>query len=92
MRQFHDWRHTGITNGAAAGMQPIKIMAIAGDSDFRTTKRYIDLAGVVFGDEAGLLGEWYGGCGTKNRYQVARDGAEIEPSSGKTVRREVRSS
>lgn len=70
MREFHDWRHTGITNAAAAGMQPIKIMAMAGHSDFKTTKRYIDLAGVVFGDDVHLLGDWYGGTSTKNRYKV----------------------
>jgi integrase len=51
MREFHDWRHTGITNAAAAGMSPLAIMRMAGHSDFKTTQRYIDLAGVVFGDE-----------------------------------------
>lgn len=71
MWEFHDWRHTGITNAAAAGMSPIKIMQMAGHSDFKTTQRYIDLAGVVFADEVKLLRDWYGAPGTKNRYHVA---------------------
>lgn len=32
MREFHDWRHTGITNAAAAGMSPLAIMRMAGHS------------------------------------------------------------
>lgn len=66
MREFHDWRHTGITNAAAAGMSPIKIMQMAGHSDFKTTAKYIDLASVVFSDEVKLLGDWYGAMGTKS--------------------------
>ena len=60
MREYHDWRHTGITNAAAAGMSPLSIMRMAGHSDFKTTQRYIDLAGVVFGDEVRRLSDWYG--------------------------------
>jgi hypothetical protein len=30
MREFHDWRHTEITNAAAAGMEPMAIMRMAG--------------------------------------------------------------
>jgi integrase len=48
MREYHDWRHTGITNAAAAGMSPMAIMQMAGHADFKTTERYIDLAKVVF--------------------------------------------
>ena len=66
MREFHDWRHTGITNAAAAGMSPLATMRMAGHSDFKTTTRYIDLAGVVFGDEVLLLSDWYGGAGMKS--------------------------
>ena len=44
-------------------------------SDFKTTERYIDLAGVVFADEVKLLGDWCGATGTKNRYYVAVDGS-----------------
>jgi integrase len=86
MREFHDWRHTGITNAAAAGMQPLAIMRMAGHSNFKTTQRYIDLAGVVFGDEVRRLSDWYG-AGTKKRYEIARDasshriGSEIAAAS-----------
>ena len=63
MREYHDWRHTGITNAAAAGMNPV---AIAGHADFKTTQRYIDLAGVVFGDQVRLLSTWYTSSGTES--------------------------
>ena len=63
MREFHDWRHTGITNAAAAGMPPIAIMRMAGHTNFATTQRYLDLADAVFGDEVSLLGVWYGSSG-----------------------------
>ena len=60
MREYHDWRHTGITNAAAAGMEPMRIMQMAGHADFKTTQRYFDLAGVVFSTEVAKLGAWYG--------------------------------
>jgi hypothetical protein len=82
MREFHDWRHTGITNAAAAGMSPLAIMRMAGHSDFKTTQKYIDLAGVVFGDEVRLLGDWYAGTGTKNRYEVDSDDPQPRIASG----------
>lgn len=66
----HDW-HTGITNAAAAGMPPIEIMAMAGHADFKTTERYIDLAGVVFSTSVELLS--------------ARFGAGSDPKSGSRV-------
>lgn len=84
MREFHDWRHTGITNAAAAGMSPMAIMRMAGHSNFATTQRYIDLAGVLFGDEVARLGDWYGRVGTKNGYQVG--GAEEESPATEQVR------
>jgi integrase len=55
IRAFHDLRHTAITNDAAAGSNPIAVMAKAGHADMRTTKRYLHLAGVVFRDEADAL-------------------------------------
>jgi integrase len=85
MREFHDWRHTGITNAAAAGMSPLAIMRMAGHADFKTTQRYIDLAGVVFGDEVQLLGDWYGAAGTKSRYEVVADQGESRLVSGVEV-------
>jgi hypothetical protein len=57
-------------------MSPLSIMRMAGHSDFKTTQRYIDLAGVVFRDEVRRLSEWYGEIGTKNRYEVVPGEAE----------------
>lgn len=54
----------------------MSIMRMAGHSDFKTTERYIDLAGVLFGDEVRLLGDWYAATGTNNRYQVEADAAQ----------------
>lgn len=65
VRPTHDGRHTSITNDAAAGNSPASLMARAGHSDFSTTKRYIDLAGVAFRDEAQRLEErLWGAVGT----------------------------
>ena len=52
IRPFHDGRHTSITNAAAAGVGPGALQARAGHADLGTTQRYIDLAGVLFRDEA----------------------------------------
>lgn len=35
-----DFRHTAITNNAAAGLSAIAVMTKAGHADMRTTKRY----------------------------------------------------
>jgi integrase len=82
MREFHDWRHTGITNAAASGMSPLTIMTMAGHADFKTTQRYIDLAGVVFGEQVGLLSDWYAAAGTKSRYQAPAAEEEARIVSG----------
>jgi site-specific recombinase XerD len=82
MREFHDWRHTGITNAAAAGMEPMAIMRMAGHADFKTTQKYIDLAGVIFSDEVAKLSAWYGASGTKTRYQVGADPVGSGSESG----------
>lgn len=52
VRPFHDGRHSGITNAAAAGSTPLGLMARAGHSNFQTTQGYIDLAGQMFRAEA----------------------------------------
>jgi integrase len=52
VRPFHDGRHTSITNAAAAGVAPGALQARAGHADMSTTQRYVDLAGVLFRDEA----------------------------------------
>jgi integrase len=74
MREYHDWRHTGITNAAAAGMEPIMIMRMAGHADFKTTQTYIDLAGTIFSTEVAKLGKWYGATpGTNGTDLVSAD-------------------
>jgi integrase len=52
VRPFHDLRHTSLTNEAASGSTPIALMAKAGHTDMRVTRRYLHLAGIVFHDEA----------------------------------------
>jgi integrase len=72
VRPFHDFRHTAITHEAAAGNAPAAIQARAGHADFSTTQRYINLAGVVFREEAEraearILGEsWVQDSGTES--------------------------
>jgi integrase len=55
MRPFHDLRHSSLTNEAAAGSNPIALMAKAGHSSMQTTQIYLHLAGQVFRDEAEAL-------------------------------------
>jgi integrase/recombinase XerD len=55
VRPFHDLRHSSLTNGAAAGEAPIALMARAGHASMKTTQAYVDLAGVLFRDEAERL-------------------------------------
>jgi integrase len=57
VRPFHDFRHTSLTNAAAAGMSGPALMARAGHSDFATTQLYLDLAGETFREEEALLEE-----------------------------------
>jgi integrase len=69
VRPFHDGRHSAITHEAAAGSAPAAIQARAGHADFSTTQKYINLAGVVFRDEAEraearILGPWVPDSGT----------------------------
>jgi integrase len=72
VRPWHDLRHSSITNAAAAGTPPEALMSRAGHSDYATTRRYVDLAGERFREEADRLERrLWGGSGTKNRYQVA---------------------
>jgi integrase len=57
MRPFHDLRHASLTNGAAAGEQPLELMTRAGHRDMATTRQYLDLAGITFPDAAARLEE-----------------------------------
>ena len=81
MREYHDWRHTGITNAAASGMPPIEIMAMAGHADFKTTERYIDLAGVVFSSSVDLLSARFGEQSPKSGYKLHSDEGESGSAS-----------
>ncbi len=54
-RRCHDLRVTCATNDAVAGMNPAKLQVKLGHSDFRVTQRYVNLAGVVFAEEAEAL-------------------------------------
>jgi integrase len=54
-RAAHDLRVTAATNFVMAGMHPDKLRATLGHSDHRVTQRYVNLAGVVFADEAEAL-------------------------------------
>ena len=82
VRPSHDLRHSSITNAAAAGTPPEALMSRAGHSSYATTRRYIDLAGVRFREEADRLEDrLWGASGTKLRYQEsdslpAEDAAE----------------
>ena len=70
VRAFHDMRHSSITNSAAAGTSPEALMARAGHSDYATTRRYVDLAGETFREDADLLeARLWGSSGTKSRYE-----------------------
>jgi integrase len=55
VRPFHDLRHTSLTNEAASGSTPIALMAKAGHTDMKVTRRYLHLAGIVFPAEAQAL-------------------------------------
>jgi hypothetical protein len=55
IKPCHDLRHTALTNVSAAGTGSVALMAIAGHRSFSTTKKYVDLGGVVFQAEADAL-------------------------------------
>jgi integrase len=65
VRPFHDLRHTSLTNEAASGSTPIALMAKAGHTDMKVTRRYLHLAGIVFRDEAEALEKRLLGGGRK---------------------------
>lgn len=54
-RPFHDMRVSSATSGILANENPVKLMARHGWSSYDTAKRYIDLAGQVFPEEAETL-------------------------------------
>jgi len=79
LRQFHDLRHTAITNDAATGSSPIAVMTKAGHSNIAVTKRYMHLAGVVFRDEAARLEERL--LGGRNFYPTEPNSPDLAASS-----------
>ena len=54
-----------LTNGAANGESTFALMRRAGHKNVATTQRYVDLAGVVFRDEADALEDRMLGAGRK---------------------------
>jgi site-specific recombinase XerD len=72
IRPSHELRHSSITNAAAAGASPEALMSRAGHSSYATTRRYIDLAGERFREEADRLEDrLWGGNGRKSGYKAA---------------------
>lgn len=72
VRPCHDLRHSSITNSAAAGTSPEALMSRAGHSDYATTRRYVDLAGERFRDDADLLEQrLFGSSSPKFQSEVA---------------------
>lgn len=65
VRPFHDARHGSLTNGAANGESTFALMRRAGHKNVATTQRYVDLAGVVFREEADSLEDRMLGAGRK---------------------------
>jgi integrase len=54
-RPAHDLRVTSLTSGVMANENVPILMARAGHTSYQTTKRYVDLAGQVFPDQAAAL-------------------------------------
>ena len=89
VRPFHDLRHTSLTHEAASGSTPIAIMAKAGHTDMKVTRRYLHLAGIVFHDEADAL-ERRLGLGEKLSTQPSTQLGEPEPISADVNRSRTR--
>lgn len=71
VRPSHDLRHSSITNSARAGSLPEALMTRSGHSSYATTRRYINLAGARFQEEAERLERrLWGDGGTRKRYKV----------------------
>jgi integrase len=57
LRPGHELRAAFITDALKNGVSPAIVMTMVGHESFTTTKRYADLAGVTFEDEAEALAE-----------------------------------
>ena len=55
LRPCHDLRVTALTNDAIAGASPVALMTKAGHASMQTTRRYLNMAGVTFPEEAAAL-------------------------------------
>jgi AAA domain len=82
------WQHevTGALFMATAGNAPAAIQARAGHADYSTTQRYIDLAGVVFREEAEraearVLGGPIVGTDSEETGQDPAGAAGLEPAT-----------
>lgn len=83
IRPSHELRHSSITHAAAAGTSPEALMSRAGHSSYATTRRYIDLAGERFREEADRLEDrlWGGSVERAGRKSVPeRHDREAEPA------------
>lgn len=81
IRPSHELRHSSITNAAAAGTSPEALMSRAGHSSYATTRRYIDLAGERFREEADRLEDRLWGPAVENRGRKSAAGdADPEPN------------
>jgi len=70
-RPCHDLRVTGATNELLAGASKETLMVKLGHADFRTTQRYVNLAGVVFADEAAALEARMNGAAVESSTDLA---------------------
>jgi integrase len=84
IRPSHELRHSSITNAAAAGTSPEALMSRAGHSSYATTRRYIDLAGERFREEAERLEErlWGGPVEKRGRKSPLRESAPATAEAG----------
>jgi integrase len=79
-RRCHDLRVTAGTNDVMAGMSPAKLQQKLGHTNFRVTQRYVNLAGVVFADEAEALEARLLGAPVESSTDLSE--SEITPGDG----------
>jgi hypothetical protein len=89
-RPCHDLRVSGATHDANGDMQEAKMLTKYGWSDPRVAQRYINLAGVVFRDEAQALGDRLLGLSTEPSTDLsAPERIEHNPASLDQAEREA---
>jgi hypothetical protein len=85
IRPSHELRHSSITNAAAAGTSPEALMSRTGHSSYATTRRYIDLAGEGFREEAERLEArlWGGSSGALAEGRHGHVGVDTDSVEGR---------